>query len=1030
MVILYDTESDHPRIPSLSDHALVAPGVSLFLYDDHSKSQPLEDSSKEDKPEPHEATVARWRATVASRPSSSASTPQLFFRLPSRKRGRSPTTSLSAADHSLIALSLIRANLLPPRKRLRGSPSTFHQETSIEDSTERGYEASMEGSTEICLEKNIEAGAEVGTEVGTGASVGAIIEIDVDVVAEPDTLLVLPEPTIAERLDNHGEVIQGIIMPATRSRMTPGSIEEVIAQRVVEALETCEANQNVKNVVENEGDSENEGGNGNGNGGGNGNLNVNNNNGNGNHGDNTGGALQAAREICYMHTTKWCIDTDAAYAMTWKELMRLMTEVYYPRNEGLPDSIQGNVTSFAPTRFQDVVKMASSLIDQKVRANTVRQADNKGKWENHSRDNHVHQQPFKRTNVARAYTAGNNEKNPYYGSLQYCNKCKLHHAEPCTVKCGNCKKVGHMLSDYKTPAAATTATGNQRTHSAIQRTTVTCYEYGKQGKLEEELMPSVKEEKPTRTQTSLLLIVKNQYPLPRIDDLFDQLQGLGVYSKIDLRAGYHQLRVREEDILKTAFRTRYGHYEFQVMPFGLTNAPTVFMDLMNRECKPYLDKFLIVFIYSILIYSKSKEEHEKHLKLILKLLKKEELYAKFSKCEFWLPKVQFLGHVIDSEGIHVDLAKIKSIKDWASSKEEESTFHLLKQKLCSAPILSLSEGSKNFVVYCDSLHKGLGAVLMQKDNFIAYASCQLKIHEKNYTTRDLELGVIVFTLKMWRHYLYGTKCTMFTDHKSLQHILDQKEFNMRQRRWLEFLSAYDCEIRCHPGNANMVADALSRKEQIKTLREFETRPDGTLCIKKRSWLPHLGGLRDLIMNESYKSKYSIHPGFDKMYLDIKKFYWWLNMKAEISTYVTRDSLVEMDFVTKLPRTASGHDTIWVIVDRLTKYAHFLPIKETDSMEKLMRLYLKEVVSRHRVPVLIISDTDSRFTSHFWQSLQKALVELSYNNSYHTSIKAALFEALYGHKCWSHVCWTEVGDSQLTGPEIIHETTEKMIQIKS
>ncbi|GKE88227.1 putative reverse transcriptase domain-containing protein [Tanacetum coccineum] len=157
--------------------------------------------------------------------------------------------------------------------------------------------------------------------------------------------------------------------------------------------------------------------------------------------------------------------------------------------------------------------------------------------------------------------------------------------------------------------------------------------------------------------------VKNRYPLPRIDDLFDQLQGSRVYSKIDLRSGYHQLRVCEEDISKTAFRTRYGHYEFQVMPFGLTNAPAVFMDLMNRVCKPYLDRFVIVFINDILIYSKSIKEHEGHLKLILNLLKNEELYAKFSKCEFWLSKVQFLGHVIDSEGIHVDLAKIEAIKD-------------------------------------------------------------------------------------------------------------------------------------------------------------------------------------------------------------------------------------------------------------------------------------------------------------------------------------------------------------------------------
>ncbi|GJY25748.1 putative reverse transcriptase domain-containing protein [Tanacetum coccineum] len=282
------------------------------------------------------------------------------------------------------------------------------------------------------------------------------------------------------------------------------------------------------------------------------------------------------------------------------------------------------------------------------------------------------------------------------------------------------------------------------------------------------------------------LTVKNRYPLPRIDDLFDQLQGSSVYSKIDLRSGYHQLRVREEDIPKTAFRTRYGHYEFQVMPFGLTNAPAVFMDLMNRVCKPYLDKFVIVFIDDILIYSKNKKEHEEHLKQILELLKKEELYAKFSKCEFWIPKVQFLGHVIDSEGIHVDPAKIESIKDWTSPKspteirqflglagyyrrfiegfskiakpmtkltqkkikfewgdKQEAAFQLLKQKLCSAPILALPEGSEDFIAYCDASKKGLGAVLMQREKVISYASRQLKIHEKNYTTHDLELGAVV-----------------------------------------------------------------------------------------------------------------------------------------------------------------------------------------------------------------------------------------------------------------------------------------------
>ncbi|GJY22329.1 reverse transcriptase domain-containing protein [Tanacetum coccineum] len=638
------------------------------------------------------------------------------------------------------------------------------------------------------------------------------------------------------------------------------------------------------------------------------------------------------------------------------------------------------------------------------------------------------------------------------------------------------------------------------------------------------------------------LTVKNRYPLPRIDDLFDQLQGSNIYSKIELRSGYHQLRVREENIPKIAFRTRYEHNEFRVMPFGLTNALAVFMDLMNRVCKPYLDKFVIVFIDDILIYSHNEKEHEEHLKTILELLKKEELYAKFSKCEFWINTVKFHGHMINSSGIHVDPTKIEAVKNWASpttpseirqflglagyyrrfiegfskiakpmieltqknqkfdwGEEQEEAFQLLKQKLCAALILALPEGSEDFVVYCDASLKGLGAVLMQRMKVIAYAFRQLKIHEKNYTTHDLEL------------------------------------------RAIELLSDYDCEIRYHPGKANVVADALSRKERIEPLqvralvmtigldlssrileaqkevvkvenieaediegmlKKLEARADGTLCLDNRSWLPCYGDTRSLIMHESHKSKYSIHPGSDKMYHDLKMLYWWPNMKADIATYVSKCltcakvkaehqrpsgllvqpdipewkwEKITMDFITKLPKTAAGYDSIWVIVDRLTKSAHFLPMKETDSTEKLTRLYIKEIVARHGIPMLIIFDRDSHFTSRVWQSLHKALgtqlnlstayhpqtdgqsertiqtledmlracvidfgngwdrhlplVEFSYNNSYHTSIKAAPFEALYGRKCRSPVCWAEVGEAQLTGPEIIHETTEKIFKIR-
>ncbi|GKD31075.1 putative reverse transcriptase domain-containing protein [Tanacetum coccineum] len=399
-----------------------------------------------------------------------------------------------------------------------------------------------------------------------------------------------------------------------------------------------------------------------------------------------------------------------------------------------------------------------------------------------------------------------------------------------------------------------------------------------------------------------------------------------------------------------------------------------------------------------------------------------------------------------TDRVHVDPAKIESIKDWALPKtptkffqflglagyyqrfiegfskiarpmtkltqksvkfkwgeKEEATFQLLKPKLCSAPILALPEGSENFVV-----------------------------HEKNYTTYDLELGVVVFALKTWRHYLYGTKYVVSVDHKCLQHILDKKELNMRQRRWLELLSDYDCEIRYHPRKENVVADALSREERILNaqtearkeenyatedlrgmFKKLEPRADGTLCLKNRSWIPCFGNLRALIMHESHKSKYSIHLGSEKMYHDLKKLYWWPNMKVEIATYVSK----------------------------CLTY-----IKETNSMEKLTRQYLKEVFSRHGVPVSIISDHDSRFTAHFWQSLQEALgTQLDMSTAYHPQtdgqsertiqtledmLRASPFEALYGQKCRSPICWAEVGDNQLTGPEIIHEMTEKIIQIKS
>jgi hypothetical protein len=318
--------------------------------------------------------------------------------------------------------------------------------------------------------------------------------------------------------------------------------------------------------------------------------------------------------------------------------------------------------------------------------------------------------------------------------------------------------------------------------------------------------------------------VKNKYPLPRIEDSIDQLQKAKVFSKIDLRSGYHQLRIKDDDISKTAFRTRYGHYKFIVMPFGLTNAPAAFMDLMNRVFRAYLDTFVIVFIDDILIYSESIEQHREHLRIVLETLKEHQLFAKFSKCEFWLEKVMFLGHVISRDGVSVDPAKVEAVLNWGQPKNIgdirsflglagyyrrfiqdfsriampmtkllrkgikfewtdkcEESFQILKKKLTTAPMLALPSGHGGFVVYSDASGTGLGCVLMQNGKVIAYASHQLKIHERNYPTHDLELAAVVFALKIWRHYLYGEQFEVFTDHKSLKYMFSQKELNMRQR---------------------------------------------------------------------------------------------------------------------------------------------------------------------------------------------------------------------------------------------------------
>ncbi|KAL5760844.1 hypothetical protein ACOSQ2_019682 [Xanthoceras sorbifolium] len=657
------------------------------------------------------------------------------------------------------------------------------------------------------------------------------------------------------------------------------------------------------------------------------------------------------------------------------------------------------------------------------------------------------------------------------------------------------------------------------------------------------------------------ITVKNKYPLPRIDDLFDQLKGAGIFSKIDLRSGYHQLRVKESDVHKTAFRTRYGHYEFLVMPFGLTNAPAAFMDLMNRIFRPFLDQFVVVFIDAILVYSKTQEEHDKHLRIVLETLREKQLYAKLSKCEFWLQEVSFLGHVVSAEGIRVDLKKIEAILEWKSPRNVteirsflglagyyrrfvkgfsmiaapmtkllqknvkfewnekcQASFEKLKSLLTEAPILTQPTSGKDYVIFSDASHNRLGCVLMQEGKVVAYASRQLKPHERNYPAHDLELAAIVFALKIW----------------------------------MELIKDYDCVIDYHPGKANVVADTLSRKSmqalrvmnahlslmndgaitaelrakpsllhriqeaqkndmkmvsiinQIKEGKESEFRimEDGLLYNGERVCVPNDENLKKSIVDEAHSGSFAMHPGSTKMYQDLKTHYWWSGMKRDISDYVSRCLVcqrvkaehqvpsgllqpiaipewkwdrITMDFVAGLPLTRSKHDSIWVIVDRLTKSTHFLPVRTDYSLDKLAELYIREIVRLHRVPISIISDRDPRFTSRFWGKLQEALgtrlnfstafhpqtdgqserviqvledmlrscvidfegswdrhiplVEFVYNNSFQSSIGMAPYEVLYGRKCRTPLCWTELSESKIAGPDLIRETEEKVKVIK-
>ncbi|WVZ76454.1 hypothetical protein U9M48_024430 [Paspalum notatum var. saurae] len=617
---------------------------------------------------------------------------------------------------------------------------------------------------------------------------------------------------------------------------------------------------------------------------------------------------------------------------------------------------------------------------------------------------------------------------------------------------------------------------------------------------------------------------------------------------------------------------------------------------MNSVFMNELDKFIVVFIDDVLVYSKNEQKHEEHLRIVLSRLREHKLYAKFSKCAFWLKEVAFLGHILSAKGVAVDPSKVEDVLNWkqpqtvteirsflglagyyhrfikdfsriakpmtaltqknakfAWSPKCKEAFGMLKKLLTSAPVLAQPDITKPFDVYCDASGSGLGCVLMQEGRVIAYASSQLRKHEVNYPTHDLELLAVVYALKKWRHYLLGNTCHIYTDHKSLKYIFTQPELNMRQCRWLELIKDYDLEVHYHPGKANVVADALSHKAhcnfiearptvrvlcceiweiEMPTVLEaelynlvleptikdpiivaqkqdkgmahirdeihdkkkacFKLDEEGVLWFENHLLVPKDMELRKKILDEAHTSMLTLHPGSNQMYQDLKQKFWWTQIakyvsECDVCQRVKTDHLkpagmlqplavpawkwedIHMDFIVGLPRTPKGYDSIWVIIDRFTKSAHFIPVKTIYHAKTYAELYIARIVSLHVVPQTITSDRGSLFVSRFWEHLQTALgttlirssayhpqtsgqvervnqiledmlracaltystkwdeclplAEFAYNNSYQKSLGMAPFEALYG-RCRTPLNWSKPGERVTFGPGLVAQAEEQ------
>ncbi len=581
--------------------------------------------------------------------------------------------------------------------------------------------------------------------------------------------------------------------------------------------------------------------------------------------------------------------------------------------------------------------------------------------------------------------------------------------------------------------------------------------------------------------------IKNKYPLPRIAELFDRLQGARYFSKIDLRSGYHQIRVADGHEYKTAFNTSLGQFEFTVMPFGLTNAPATFMTLMNSIFRPLLYQCVVVFLDDILVYSPTIEQHTADLTAVLKILRSNQLYAKLSKCEFFTRKVEFLGHIITEGQLLVDPKKIEAVQHWPQPKNihqvrsflglcnfyrqfirnfghiaapltdltrttkpfqwsEAATqaFFALQQALCHAPVLTIADPTKDYTIWTDASNFAIGATLYQDQGRglqpVAFLSRRLADSQRNWATHERELFALISALKEWRPYIEERNVTVFTDHHALQYLQTQPHISRRQARWLETIQEFgpSLTIQYKPGKRNP-SDGLSRRpdlaatstvqwhnDQIEELRtgyladttfisapdvDKTLRPDGLYEYQAtgRIWVPDYHHLRRSIIHLCHDDPVAGHLGRDKTTSLVLRTYFWPGLPFDVRAYVdTCDNCqrnkppnqrppgllqaipiperkwqqITMDFF-DLPMSDNNYDCVFVVVDRLSKQAHFIPLTRTASAATVASLFFREIFRHHGLPESIITDRDPRFVSAFWQTLFAHLgTQLNLSTAYH------------------------------------------------